>query len=85
MNRIKIISAAPCMLVALGLLGCGEHASTAPVAVRPAPQSSDVNTFGESKDEGASNAERARAANYGSNSATPSTPPADSSTAPAPK
>ena len=84
MNRIKIISAAPCMLFALGLLGCAQHASTTPVAVRPAAPSSDVNTFGESKDDGASNAERARAANYGSNSSTPSAP-SDSSTPSPPK
>jgi hypothetical protein len=69
--KMKIIAAAP--LIAFALLGCTQQASNAPVAARPAA-SSDVNTFGESKDDGASNAARARAANYGSASSADTAP-----------
>lgn len=66
---MKIIAAVPFALLTLGVLGCSEHASTAPAVQRPAPSaaaSSDTNTFGESKDEAAGSAASARAANYGS-------------------
>jgi hypothetical protein len=53
------------------MLGCSQHASTAPVVERPAPAASDTNTFGESKDNAAGSAASARAANYGAESAAP--------------
>jgi hypothetical protein len=68
---MKIIAAAPFALLTLGLLGCSQHASTAPVAERPAPTASGTNTFGESKDEAAGSAASARAANYGADSTAP--------------
>jgi hypothetical protein len=70
---MKIIAAAPCVLFTIALFGCSQQASNAPAIARPTTASSDTNTFGESKDDGASNAERARAANYGSDSAAAST------------
>jgi hypothetical protein len=65
---MKMIAAAPFVLLTLGVLGCSQHASTAPVAARPAAAPSETNTFGESKDEVAGSAASARAANYGAES-----------------
>jgi hypothetical protein len=69
--NMKMIAAVPFALLTLGMLGCSEHASTAPVVARPAPAASETNTFGESKDEAAGSAASARAANYGADSAAP--------------
>ena len=80
---MKIIVAVPIALLTLGVLGCSEHASTAPAVDRPAATaSSDTNTFGESKDEAAGSAASARAANYGTEPA-PATPAADATPPPA--
>jgi hypothetical protein len=69
---MKMTVAVPFALLTLGMLGCSQHASTAPVAERPArTAASDTNTFGESKDEAAGSAASARAANYGAESAAP--------------
>ena len=68
---MKMIVAVPFALLAVGMLGCSQHASTAPVVERPAPVASDTNTFGESKDNAAGSAASARAANYGAESAAP--------------
>lgn len=68
---MKMIAAVPFALLTLSTLGCSQHASTAPVVTRPAPAASDTNTFGESKDEAAGSAARARAANYGADSTAP--------------
>jgi hypothetical protein len=68
---MKMIAAAPFALLTLGVLGCSQHASTAPAAVRPAAAASGTNTFGESKDEVAGSAASARAANYGAESTAP--------------
>jgi len=68
---MKMIAAVPFALLTVGMLGCSEHASTAPVAARPAATASDTNTFGESKDEAAGSAASARAANYGAGSTAP--------------
>jgi hypothetical protein len=69
---MKMTVAVPFALLTLGMLGCSQHASTAPVAERPAPAAaSETNTFGESKDEAAGSAASARAANYGAESAGP--------------
>ena len=76
---MKMIAAVPFALLTLGMLGCSQHASTAPVAERPAPAASDTNTFGESKDEAAGSAASARAANYGTEPA----PAADATPPPA--
>lgn len=63
---MKIIAAVPVALLALGVFGCSQHASTAPAVDRPAAAaSSGTNTFGESKDEAAGSAASARDANYG--------------------
>jgi hypothetical protein len=76
---MKMIAAVPVALLALGVLGCSEHASTAPAVDRPAAAaSSETNTFGESKDEAAGSAASARAANYGTDPA----PAADATTPP---
>jgi hypothetical protein len=87
MTKIRLIAAAP--LLAFAVLGCAQQASNAPTVARPPTAQSDTNTFGESKDETASNAERARAENYGTatpgSDAATTTAPADSSGAPAPK
>ena len=77
---MKIIVAVPIALLTLGVLGCTEHASTAPAVDRPAATaSSDTNTFGESKDAAAGSAASARAANYGTEPA----PAADATPPPA--
>jgi hypothetical protein len=68
---MKMIVAVPFALLTVGMLGCSQHASTAPVVERPAPAASDTNTFGESKDNAAGSAASARAANYGAESAAP--------------
>ena len=68
---MKMIAAAPFALLTLGILGCSQHASTAPAVDRPARAASDTNTFGESKDETAGSAASARAANYGAESTVP--------------
>ena len=69
---MKMIVAVPFALLTLGMLGCSQHASTAPVVERPpAPTASETNTFGESKDEAAGSAASARAANYGADSTAP--------------
>ena len=63
---MKMIVAVPIALLTFGVLGCSEHASTAPAVDRPtATPSSETNTFGESKDEATGSAASARAANYG--------------------
>jgi hypothetical protein len=86
---MKMIVAVPFALATLGMLGCSQHASTAPAVDRPAATaaSSATNTFGESKDEAAGSAASARAANYGTEpapaaDATPSPAPADSTPPP---
>ena len=77
---MKMIAAVPFALLTLGMLGCSQHASTVPVAERPArTAASDTNTFGESKDEAAGSAASARAANYGTEPA----PAADATPPPA--
>lgn len=63
---MKMIAAVPFALLTLGVLGCSQHASTAPAVERPAPAASATNTFGESKDQAAGSAASAREANYGS-------------------
>jgi hypothetical protein len=68
---MKMIVAVPFALLTLGMLGCSQHASTAPVVERPPATASDTNTFGESKDEAAGSAASARAANYGAESTAP--------------
>jgi hypothetical protein len=68
---MKMIAAVPFALLTIGMLGCSQHASTAPVAERPPPAASDTNTFGESKDYAAGSAASARAANYGAESTAP--------------
>jgi hypothetical protein len=68
---MKMIAAVPFALLTFGMLGCSQHASTAPAAARPAPTASDTNTFGESKDDAAGTAASARAANYGADSTAP--------------
>jgi hypothetical protein len=68
---MKMIAVVPFALLTVGMLGCSQHASTAPVAVRPPAASSDTNTFGESKDQAAGSAASAREANYGAESAAP--------------
>ena len=69
---MKMTVAVSFALLTLGMLGCSQHASTVPVAERPArTAASDTNTFGESKDEAAGSAASARAANYGAESAAP--------------
>ncbi len=65
---MKMIVAVPVALLTFGvLLGCSQHASTAPAVDRPAATAaaSQTNTFGESKEEAAGSAASARAANYG--------------------
>jgi hypothetical protein len=81
---MKIIAAVPFALLTLGIVGCSEHASTAPAVDRPAAgtTSSDTNTFGENKQEAAGSAASARAANYGSDPA-PAADAGASSAAPA--
>jgi len=68
---MKMIAAIPFALLTLGMLGCSQHASTAPVVERPAAATSQTNTFGESKDEASGSAASARAANYGAESTAP--------------
>lgn len=75
---MKIIGVIPFALTTLGVLGCSQHASTAPAVERPAATANETNTFGESKDEAAGSAASARDANYGS------TPAPDSNGATAP-
>ena len=68
---MKMTAAVPFALLTFGMLGCSQHASTAPVVERPAAAASGTNTFGESKDEAAGSAASARAANYGAESSAP--------------
>jgi hypothetical protein len=77
---MKMIATLPAALLAIALLGCTQQASNAPIAARPATPASETNTFGESKDETASNAAKARDASYGSDPA----PSADTSSGSAP-
>jgi hypothetical protein len=82
---MKMIVAVPIALLTFGVLGCSQHASTAPAVDRPAATaSSATNTFGESKDEAAGSAASARAANYGTEPApaADATPPAATDSAP---
>jgi hypothetical protein len=74
---MKMIAAVPFALLTLGVLGCSQHASTAPAVDRPAaaPTASEKNTFGESKQEAAGTAASARAANYGAEPAAPAAEP----------
>jgi hypothetical protein len=70
---MKIIATLTPALTAIALLGCSQQASNAPAAARPATSAaSETNTFGESKDETASNAAKARDASYGSSAPTAS-------------
>jgi hypothetical protein len=85
---MKIIVAVPFALLTLGVLGCSQHASTAPAVDRPAAASTEKNTFGESKDEAAGSAASARAAQYGTTEPAPAadaTPPAAPADATPPK
>jgi hypothetical protein len=79
---MKMIAIVPTALLAIALIGCAQQASNAPVAARPAA-AAETNTFGENKDETASNAAKARDASYGSDPAPGSG--ASSGSAPAPK
>jgi hypothetical protein len=80
---MKIIATLPPALLTIALLGCTQQASNAPAAARPATTAaSETNTFGESKDETASNAAKARDANYGSDTTSTSDSSAGSSSAP---
>jgi outer membrane lipoprotein-sorting protein len=63
---MKMIAILPCTLLAAALLGCAQQASNAPIAARPAAAAATTNTFGESADQTASNAAKAREAQYGS-------------------
>jgi hypothetical protein len=67
---MKMIVTLPATLVAVALMGCAQQASNAPAAARPdaAPAASTTNTFGESSDQTAANASKARDAQYGSGS-----------------
>jgi hypothetical protein len=66
MNQVSF--AATLVLLTGALLGCAQHVnSTAPTAARPT-NSSDLNTFGDSKDEAAEDAERARSHSFDTNS-----------------
>jgi hypothetical protein len=74
---MKMIAAAPIVLLTLGVLGCSQQANTAPAVDRPAAATaapSETNMFGENKDAAAGNAANARAAAYSSEPA----PAADS-------
>jgi hypothetical protein len=79
---MKIIVVVPVALLALGVLGCSQHASTAPVVERPAAAASGTNTFGESRDEAAGSAASARAANYGAEQPAAAEPAAGAESAP---
>jgi hypothetical protein len=77
--------AATFVLLTGALLGCAQHiSSTAPAAARPTTNSSDLNTFGDSKEEAADDARRARSQSFDQNSdrqgdasgADPNAPPA---------
>jgi hypothetical protein len=80
---MKMIAASiPFALLTFGMLGCSQQASTSPTVDRPAAQTSNTNTFGESKEEATGSAASARDANYsadpapsGSGAAADSTPP----------
>jgi hypothetical protein len=74
---MKMIAAVPIALLTLGVLGCSQHASTAPAVDRPAAgtTASETNTFGESKQDAAGTAASARAANYGTQPAAPAAEP----------
>jgi hypothetical protein len=63
---MKMIATVPSAVLAFALLGCAQQAGNAPVTARPAAAASETNTFGESTDQTASNAAKARDANYGS-------------------
>ena len=81
---MKIIAAVPFALLTFGIVGCSEHASTAPAVDRPAATtSSDTNTFGENKQEAAGSAASARDANYGNDPAPAAADAGASSAAPA--
>jgi hypothetical protein len=63
---MKIITTLTTALLATALLGCTQQASNAPTAARPAATpAAETNTFGESTDQTASNAAKAREAQYG--------------------
>jgi hypothetical protein len=66
--KMKMITVLPATVLAFTLLGCTQQASNAPAAARPdaPPAASTTNTFGESSDQTASNAAKARDAQYGS-------------------
>ena len=69
---MKMLSALSCSLFFVAVLGCSQQASTVPAAAQPgsppsgsaSTHSSDVNTFGESKDT-AADAAQARAQSWG--------------------
>ncbi len=79
---MKIIGVVPFALITLGVLGCSQHASTAPAVDRPAAGASETNTFGENKNDAAGSAASARDANYGSNPAPAADAPAAAPTKP---
>jgi hypothetical protein len=70
--KITIISAT-CLLLGSGLMGCSQHASMAPAVVRPPAATAETNTFGETTEQTAASAEKARDANF--NSGTPDSSP----------
>jgi hypothetical protein len=76
---MKMIATLPYALLTIALIGCTQQASNAPVAVRPATPAAETNMFGETSDQTASNAAKARDANYGSDTAS------SSGSTPAPK
>ena len=69
---MKMISTLPAALVAVALMGCTQQASNAPTAARPdatpPAAAATTNTFGESSDQTAANAAKARDSQYGSGS-----------------
>jgi hypothetical protein len=80
---MKTFVAVPIALLTFSVLGCSQHASTAPAVERPpATASSGTNTFGESKDEAAGSAANARAANYGTEPAPAADAPAAADSSP---
>lgn len=84
---MKLITAGTCAFLTFALLGCSQHASTEPTAARPGNlPSSDVNTFGDSKDAATGTAAAARAQHYSSEKdADREANSTDSGTTPAPR
>lgn len=87
---MKLITASSCALFAFTILGCSQHASTVPAVSRPAnppvsASSSDVNTFGDSKQSATDSAASAREQNYRSDDDTGRQADAGAPDAPAPR